>query len=102
MKLCFAALLLTAIDSVRGHGHLESPRSRNFFAFEEGVDTPQVGKPPKDYCAHCLNGSNDICGFNAYNDYDNYKDSLGKCVHVCIYTQLSVLCFASACRSSHQ
>ena len=40
---------------VSGHGHLISPRSRNFFAYEAGRDdttNSPPGLPPREYCSH--------------------------------------------------
>lgn len=67
------------IAGVSGHGHLTSPRSRNWLAAEDGVNSATPGKPPKDYCPHCLNvnTANGLCGHTSYNDYDNYLDSTG-------------------------
>jgi len=80
MKLYAVGLLIasTLVGSVHGHGHLVSPRSRNWDAAENGAQS-QAGVPPFDYCPDCLNQAkgNQICGFNAYNDYDNFLDSQG-------------------------
>ena len=63
--------------SVEGHGYMYSPRSRNFYAHLDGVDGDAVaGIPPKEYCHHCLNTNNGVCGKSAYHDYDVWNDSL--------------------------
>ena len=69
------ATLLLLPQSVDAHGHLTSPRSRNWYAAEDGGSGP--GVPPIDYCPHCLNVNNGVCGYTSYNDYDNFKDSQG-------------------------
>jgi hypothetical protein len=66
---------------VNGHGHLITPRSRNWYANQEGTSDPagMAGVPPKENCPHCLNGNTGVCGkpnANTHN-YDNYIDSLG-------------------------
>ena len=56
-----AAALLTvvlvfsyAFCTTEAHGHMTSPRSRNWFANQEGVDgwqtEPTAGVPPKENC----------------------------------------------------
>ena len=46
---------MTAV-SIQGHGYLQTPRSRNFVANQDGKD---FGGGPNDpaieYCPHCLN-----------------------------------------------
>lgn len=85
MKLFTSPLLafLVVVDSVQGHGQLNSPRSRNYDAAINGSNPPVAGIPPIDYCPHCLNVNNKLCGFTSYNDYDDAKDSTGKFVVVC-------------------
>jgi len=68
----------TMVIKVEAHGHLISPRSRNWFAWEEGVDGGGVaGLPPKEFCTHCLNTNNGVCGKTTTADYDEYLDSTG-------------------------
>lgn len=52
-------LLLSAIlvILVSGHGHMTSPRSRNWRATagQDGVNSATPKKPDAEYCTHCLN-----------------------------------------------
>ena len=47
--------LVVVIDA---HGHMTSPRSRNWFAHEDGLDGwgsgGQAGIPPKENCAYLV------------------------------------------------
>ena len=64
--------------SVRGHGYISSPRSRNWYAHEEGASFGAVdGKPLKEYCPHCLNINSGVCGISPSYDYDVWNDSAG-------------------------
>ena len=55
-----AALLAVVIafsygfHSIEAHGHMTTPRSRNWFAAEDGVDgwqtAPEAGVPAKENC----------------------------------------------------
>ena len=63
---------------VESHGGLLSPRSRNQVAREEGTNVAQPGVPAKEYCWHCLNRSNGMCGAIDGNDYDKWVDSTGE------------------------
>ena len=72
-------MMTMGLSYVSGHGQLISPRSRNWFAFEEGVDGAAVaGKPRTDYCYHCLNVNNGVCGVSTNYDYDLWLDSVGE------------------------
>ena len=44
-----------AVSNVHGHGHLTSPRSRNYYAKEEGKWWPADGNttPKPESCSHC-------------------------------------------------
>jgi hypothetical protein len=81
MIILFSALLLTLVD---GHGMMTSPRSRNWLATpeEKGVNSPEVGKPPAEYCEHCLNMNDPTrgsCGSaNGSHDYNDWLDSTGQ------------------------
>ena len=47
------AILFLATD-VHGHGHLVSPRSRNFVAHQDGLWWPADGSTPQpENCSHC-------------------------------------------------
>ena len=47
------AILFLATD-VNGHGHLVSPRSRNFVAHQDGLWWPADGSTPQpENCSHC-------------------------------------------------
>uniref|UniRef100_A0A7S4M6J5 Chitin-binding type-4 domain-containing protein n=1 Tax=Odontella aurita TaxID=265563 RepID=A0A7S4M6J5_9STRA len=89
-----SALLLLAGSSFRGgpgptsvdaHGHMTSPRSRNWVAAEDGVngwgdDSARAGVPPKESCPHCLNNNLGVCGkvANGGRSYDPFLDSTGQ------------------------
>jgi len=73
--LAMATLLPRVVD---GHGYLQTPRTRNRVAAEEGSDNGgegMDGKPLLEYCAHCLNrkAENQLCGGN----YDDWLDVNG-------------------------
>jgi len=70
----FAAI----IHPTHGHGHMTSPRSRNWVAWEDGVDGSVAGSRAREYCTHCLNTNNGVCGVSPYNDYDQNLDSTGQ------------------------
>jgi len=78
----FAALIFMAnLSETEAHGHLTSPRSRNWYANQEGVSgTSTVGVPPKEHCPHCLNTNSGVCGISPGEgkSYDEYLDSTGK------------------------
>ena len=71
------------VSVVDGHGYLKSPRSRNWVAQEDGVNTrgeQSSGKPEQDFCPHCLNtkATNDLCSVgNAATLYDKWNDING-------------------------
>lgn len=67
-----------SIMQADAHGFMLTPRTRNEFAAQEGVNgVPTAGLPSKEYCSHCLNTNNGVCGKSPNFDYDNYKDSEG-------------------------
>lgn len=70
-------ILLSFFSQVCGHGYVSSPRSRNWVAHQSGTDGQELGKAKKEYCPHCLNRSNGVCGFTSTNDYDEWVDSMG-------------------------
>lgn len=63
---------------VHSHGVLISPRSRNWVAHEDGMEGIQAGVPKREYCQHCLNTNNGVCGVSPEFDYDPWLDSTGK------------------------
>ena len=71
------------VTSVEGHGYLKSPRSRNWVAAQDGVNSrgeQSAGKPAQESCPHCLNAktSNNLCSQgNAATLYDKWKDVNG-------------------------
>jgi len=67
------------IHECNGHGMMTSPRSRNEFAAQQGVEGVRApGLPPKEYCSHCLNTNRGVCGISSNGaNYDNYLDSTG-------------------------
>jgi len=74
-----AATLLAPV-AIDGHGYIQTPRSRNRVAAEDGTDQsgPDYdGVPLKDYCAHCINrkAANKLCG-TASSGGGNYDDWL--------------------------
>jgi len=73
-------LFCTLLSLTEGHGHLTSPRSRNYEASEDGswVQT-SPGIPPRETCPHCLNtkASNEICGRSPSHNYDVWRDTRG-------------------------
>mmetsp|Transcript_32272 Transcript_32272/g.47706 ORF Transcript_32272/g.47706 Transcript_32272/m.47706 type:complete len:635 (+) Transcript_32272:70-1974(+) len=82
INFSFALLALVGMEHVNGHGYVHSPRSRNWFAVEEGVQGVDiVGLPDKEYCPDCLNTNelpNGICGKPAAgSSYTEYLDSDG-------------------------
>jgi hypothetical protein len=74
LSLTFYMMLMPNVES---HGGLISPRSRNEVAREEGSNVASPGVPVKEYCWHCLNRNNGICGKVDGNDYDEWLDSSG-------------------------
>ena len=50
-------LLAILVVLVEGHGHMTSPRSRNWLATagQDGVNSATPEKPDAEYCTHCLN-----------------------------------------------
>ena len=47
----FILLITTGLQHVSGHGYAYSPRTRNWFAVEEGAEGQSVeGLPNKEYC----------------------------------------------------
>lgn len=79
-----AALILRGPVYVDAHGHMTSPRSRNWFAAEEGLGGygggGQAGIPPQESCPHCLNANEGVCGkvSNGGRSYDPFLDSTGQ------------------------
>ena len=64
---------------IEGHGFLSSPRSRNFYAHQEGTSgAGRAGVPPREFNHNSINRkqANQVCGTMAQN-YDDYRDSLG-------------------------
>ena len=77
--LAFVAPILK-VQVTFAHGELKSPRSRNWYAHEEGIEGLQSGKPSAEYCPHCLNTNPDttgVCGESTNHDYNAWLDTLG-------------------------
>eukprot|EP00521_Asterionellopsis_glacialis_P003008 CAMPEP_0195261998 /NCGR_PEP_ID=MMETSP0706-20130129/9495_1 /TAXON_ID=33640 /ORGANISM="Asterionellopsis glacialis, Strain CCMP134" /LENGTH=1208 /DNA_ID=CAMNT_0040315999 /DNA_START=57 /DNA_END=3683 /DNA_ORIENTATION=+ len=77
-----ALVVATNLSTTEAHGHLTSPRSRNWYAAEEGMDglsPDKTGVPKKEFCPHCLNTNEGVCGISpsANGSYDDYLDSNG-------------------------
>ena len=69
----FALASITFLSTpsfVAGHGFLESPRSRNFLAHEDGPICSGAGCPPAEYCHHCLNLNDGVCGKFGSRSFD--------------------------------
>eukprot|EP00591_Stephanopyxis_turris_P010789 CAMPEP_0195507578 /NCGR_PEP_ID=MMETSP0794_2-20130614/1000_1 /TAXON_ID=515487 /ORGANISM="Stephanopyxis turris, Strain CCMP 815" /LENGTH=605 /DNA_ID=CAMNT_0040634313 /DNA_START=164 /DNA_END=1981 /DNA_ORIENTATION=- len=80
ISLTTAAALLILPDTIKGHGHMLSPRSRNWVAYEDGTTQSGTGGVPlKEYCYYCLNtkAADDICGIGGAQSYDDWIDSNG-------------------------
>lgn len=81
--IAFVALVMCTLPTLtEGHGHLTSPRSRNYEASQDGSwSRAPPGVPRKENCPHCLNTkrSNEVCGTSSssrYN-YDDWRDTRG-------------------------
>lgn len=70
-------LLSSLLENVEGHGYMQTPRTRNRFAAEEGGNGP--GKPRTEYCPHCLNTkeAHELCGHGNTGSFDVWNDSTG-------------------------
>jgi hypothetical protein len=89
---------------VRGHGYQSSPRSRNWYANEEGIEGSQPGVPGREYCPHCLNTNNGVCGVSTNYDYDEWIDSQGNpmpWISQATYANGDVINVASTLRTHH-
>ena len=52
---------------------MTTPRTRNEFAAQEGVDGGgTAGLPPREYCTHCLNTNTGVCGSVSHFDVKLY------------------------------
>mmetsp|Transcript_20842 Transcript_20842/g.41449 ORF Transcript_20842/g.41449 Transcript_20842/m.41449 type:complete len:1000 (+) Transcript_20842:122-3121(+) len=74
------AIFTSLASNVHGHGHLVSPRSRNYVANQDGKWWPADGTTPyPESCPHCLNvgGTEASCGLTADRNYDYPKNALG-------------------------
>jgi hypothetical protein len=73
--------ILSFLDLVQGHGHLTTPRSRNWVASpqQEGTWNSIPGVPAAESCPHCLNRKlpDRLCGIGNAGDYDEWLDSSG-------------------------
>lgn len=79
-SLLFALTLLSPyLHFAEGHGYMDTPRSRNVYARQEGTSGGAAGVPPTEYCEHCLNRKveNGSCGIGQSGDYDEWLDSEG-------------------------
>lgn len=71
--LFLACLTFHSPSLVRGHGFLQSPRSRNFYAHDiisTNECSGSAGCPPAEYCEHCLNGNTGVCGKSPSHNYE--------------------------------
>jgi len=74
------AIFTSLASNVHGHGHLVSPRSRNYVANQDGKWWPADGTTPyPESCPHCLNvgGTEARCGKVDSRNYDYPKNTLG-------------------------
>eukprot|EP00542_Grammatophora_oceanica_P004661 CAMPEP_0194065916 /NCGR_PEP_ID=MMETSP0009_2-20130614/85733_1 /TAXON_ID=210454 /ORGANISM="Grammatophora oceanica, Strain CCMP 410" /LENGTH=1128 /DNA_ID=CAMNT_0038718813 /DNA_START=91 /DNA_END=3477 /DNA_ORIENTATION=+ len=75
---------LAVVSQVDGHGFMYTPRSRNFIAWQDGVEGSQSGSYKREHCEDCLNTNvgNPLgyCGFsgNTQVDYTFPVDSVGQ------------------------
>ena len=53
-------LVVTAVHQINGHGFMYTPRSRNYIAFEDGVDGAEAGKYKREHCKDVRS----FCGFD--------------------------------------
>ncbi|KAL7460459.1 hypothetical protein ACHAXS_000911, partial [Conticribra weissflogii] len=56
------SLLSAPRNFADAHGYLDSPRSRNIYAHEIGPTCSGANCPPAEYCHHCLNLNENVCG----------------------------------------
>lgn len=70
-------LVLSFITSVDAHGMVTSPRSRQWVAYEDGIEGSQANKPPREYCYQCANRNSGVCGNTPSYNYDDWLDSTG-------------------------
>lgn len=77
MLVWVSFLVCILASQVEAHGGLISPRSRNRVAREDGSEHSRKGIPTPEYCWHCLNDNNGLCGKVGNNDYDTWVDSVG-------------------------
>jgi len=79
--LALTILSFHAPSLVDGHGYLETPRSRNWYAHDvlsTGECPGSAGCPPGEYCQHCLNTNAGVCGKSPSNNYETRTDWLDK------------------------
>jgi len=70
--------LLYSSTEVSGHGYLKSPRSRNWYAKEQGKWSGGGATDPQiETCPHCLNRNSNTCGKTGGDDYDYPLNALG-------------------------
>ena len=75
MNIKFLSSLLlssSTFNLIEGHGYLKSPRSRNFYAHQEGVQGSVSGAPPKENDPQSIDKlqGNQVCGSYRQN-YDD-------------------------------
>ena len=76
--ICILSLLPRQATS---HGYLSSPKSRNFYAFENiNWYKPTSSDPEPETCPHCLNrgGALAQCGITGSRNYDTPRNAHGK------------------------
>ncbi len=83
MKLSFSlfiALASSTVDYAYGHGYLSSPRSRVFYAHQEGVEGSVAGVPKREWFHRSIlrKAANQVCGTTPTQNYDDYRDSTGR------------------------
>lgn len=79
MKLLAGVVASTSMlpSLVNGHGFMFEPPTRNYQAHIDGlVWGQQPGLPMREYCHHCLNANNGVCGVaQSGTDFDAWLDS---------------------------
>lgn len=94
---------------VKAHGYPTSPRSRNFYAHDI-INTSEcqggAGCPPAEYCPHCLNLNDGVCGKTTQRSFetDNWLDKNGNgmpWIAQATYTEGGTITFSSYLATHH-
>lgn len=71
------AALLALPSAIDGHGHLKSPRSRNYVAYKDGKWWPQLESDPLIETEPQSASSGGLCGIISGKNYNYPKNALG-------------------------